>query len=120
MRSLWDKTKVIQKKHHFCMMKILFVIDTYDTNNNGTSISAQRFAAELRNRGHEVKILTSGEPGDDRFALPTYRMPIFQPLMDKHNFKFAYNEKKTIHEAVEWADIIHCFLPFAIEIEAKR
>ena len=101
-------------------MKILFVIDTYDTNNNGTSISAQRFAEELRNRGHEVKILTSGEPGDDRFALPSYKMPIFQPLMDKHNFNFAYNEKKTIHEAVEWADIVHCFLPFAIEIEAKH
>ena len=75
-------------------MKILFVIDTYDTNNNGTSISAQRFAAELRRRGHEVKILTSGEPGEDRFALPTYKMPIFQPLMDKHNFNFAYSEKK--------------------------
>ena len=101
-------------------MRILFVIDTYDTNNNGTSISAQRFAAELRRRGHEVKILTSGEPGEDRFALPTYKMPIFQPLMDKHNFNFAYNEKKTIREAVEWADIIHCFLPFAIEVEAKR
>ena len=38
-------------------MKILFVIDTYDTNNNGTSISAQRFAGELRRRGHEVRIL---------------------------------------------------------------
>lgn len=101
-------------------MKILFVIDTYDTNNNGTSISAQRFAEELRNRGHEVKILTSGEPSDDRFALPSYKMPIFQPLMDKQNFNFAYNEKKTIHEAVEWADIVHCFLPFAIEIEAKH
>ena len=97
-------------------MRILFVIDTYDTNNNGTSISAQRFAEELRRRGHEVKILTSGEPGEDRFALPTYKMPIFQPLMDKHNFNFAYSEKKTIREAVEWADIIHCFLPFAIEL----
>ena len=36
-------------------MRILFVIDTYDTNNNGTSISAQRFAAELRRRGHDVR-----------------------------------------------------------------
>ena len=35
-------------------MKILFVIDTYYTNNNGTSISAQRFASELRKRGHFV------------------------------------------------------------------
>ena len=110
--------RFITLKHS--LMKILFVIDTYDTNNNGTSISAQRFAAELRQRGHEVKILTAGEPGDDRFTLPTYKMPIFQPLMDKQNFNFAYNDKKTIREAVKWADIIHCFLPFAIEVEAKR
>lgn len=101
-------------------MKILFVIDTYDTSNNGTSISAQRFAAELRRRGHEVKILTAGQAGEDRFALPTFKMPVFQPLMDKHDFNFAYTEMETIHQAVEWADIIHCFLPFGIEIEAKR
>ncbi|MBQ8100929.1 MAG: glycosyltransferase [Paludibacteraceae bacterium] len=101
-------------------MKILFVIDTYDTSNNGTSISAQRFAAELRRRGHEVKILTAGEPGEDRFALPTFKMPVFQPLMDKHDFNFAYNEEETIRKAVDWADIVHCFLPFAIEVEAKK
>ena len=35
-------------------MKILFVIDSFYTTNNGTSISAQRFAGELRKRGHEV------------------------------------------------------------------
>ena len=28
-------------------MRILFVIDTYDTNNNGSSISAQRIAEEV-------------------------------------------------------------------------
>ena len=38
-------------------MKILFVIDSFYTTNNGTSISAQRFAGELRKRGHEVKVL---------------------------------------------------------------
>ncbi|MBQ9439012.1 MAG: glycosyltransferase [Paludibacteraceae bacterium] len=101
-------------------MKILFVIDTYDTSNNGTSISAQRYAEELRKRGNEVKILTTGEPGDDRFALPVFKMPVFQPLMDKHDFNFAYNDTVVIQNAVEWADIIHCFLPFAVEIAAKR
>lgn len=101
-------------------MKILFVIDTYDTSNNGTSISAQRFAAELRTRGHEVMILTTGEPGEHRFTLPTFKMPVFQPLMDKHNFNFAYTDMEVIRKAVEWSDIIHCFLPFAVEIEAKR
>ena len=70
-------------------MKILFVIDTYDTSNNGTSISAQRFAAALRKRGHEVKILTAGEPDEYKFAVPNFTMPVFQPLMDKHDFDFA-------------------------------
>ena len=104
--------------------KILFVIDTYDTSNNGTSISAQRYASELRRRGHEVKILTAGEPGEDKFVVPNFTMPIFQPLMDKHNFDFAkfWGEEalSVIKQAVEWSDIVHCFLPFALETTAQR
>lgn len=37
-------------------MKILIAIDTYETNNNGTSISAQRYADVLRQHGHEVRL----------------------------------------------------------------
>ena len=108
-------------------MKILFVIDTYYTNNNGTSISAQRFASELRKRGHEVRILTahaSGESDVNIFSLRYFHMPIFQPLMNKHNFNFAKwrgrETTETIHAAVEWADIVHCFLPFALEAVTER
>ena len=43
-------------------MKILFVIDTFYTSNNGTSISAQRYATELRKRGHEVRVLCGDKP----------------------------------------------------------
>ena len=105
-------------------MKILFVIDDYDTSNNGTSISAQRFAAELRHRGHDVRILTSGEPMENCFVVPTFRMPIFQPLMDKHDFNFAKfwgeDTLNTIKRAVDWADIVHCYLPFALDTTAQR
>ena len=108
-------------------MKILFVIDTYFTNNNGTSISAQRYAAELRKRGHEVRILTAndaGENDENLFSLRYFRMPIFQPLMNKHNFNFAKfwgkETRETIEAAVGWADIVHCFLPFPIEGVVER
>ena len=108
-------------------MKILFVIDTYYTNNNGTSISAQRYAKELRKRGHEVRILAANESGEtdvNLFSVRYFHMPIFQPLINKHNFNFAkfYGKEtlKTIHKAVEWADIVHCFLPFRLEIVAQR
>jgi glycosyltransferase involved in cell wall biosynthesis len=108
--------------------KILFVMDNFYTTNNGTSISAQRYAAELRRRGHEVKALCWDSPKDTMtepltdgdFHTAKFHMPIFQPLMDKHDFCFAYNDKEKVHAACDWADIVHIFVPFGISWEAIR
>lgn len=113
-------------------MRILFVIDSFYTTNNGTSISAQRFAGELRKRGHEVKALcwdsrkgqsdqvqgTTEALTDGDFRTEKFYMPVFQPLMDKHDFSFAYNDKDLVHAACDWADIVHIFVPFGISWEA--
>ena len=102
-------------------MKVLFVIDTYETNNNGTSISAQRYANELRRRGHEVKILCADEQaGEDKFLLPEKHHYPFDGLVHKHGFRFAKVDENIIRQAVEWSDIVHCFMPFYITIAAKR
>ena len=102
-------------------MKILFVIDAYFTNNNGTSISAQRFADELRKRGHEVRILTScDESHENVYSMPMLKIPFFQGLIEKHGFQFAKCKKKIIKEAVQWADIVHCFMPFMLENKTKK
>lgn len=116
-------------------MRILFVIDTYDTNNNGTSISAQRFAAELRRRGHEVRILcadpqetdTEGNPLPveitQKYLVKEFYTPIFNPLIKKHGFTFGTIFKESggvIHEAVQWADIVHSFMPFGLEMYASK
>lgn len=101
-------------------MKILFVIDTYYTSNNGTSISAQRYAAELRRRGHEVRLLCGDRPtsaDDERITDGDYctgmlRIPIFQPLCEKHDFYYAKADRKVIAEACEWADVVHIYTPF--------
>ena len=101
-------------------MKILFVIDSFYTTNNGTSISAQRFAGELRKRGHEVSVLCWDTPKDAQgdFTIPKFHLPIFQPLCDKHDFSFAYTDKNIVRAACDWADIVHVFVPFGIEKEA--
>ena len=102
-------------------MKILFAIDAYFTNNNGTSISAQRFADELRKRGHEVRILTScDEVRENIYSMPKLRIPFFQGLIEKHGFQFAKCKKRIIKEAVQWADIVHCFMPFKLEAKTKK
>ena len=57
-------------------MVIVFVADQYDTLNNGTTISARRFAENLRAQGHTVRILTTGNPGPDKFILPLLKIPV--------------------------------------------
>ena len=101
-------------------MKILFVIDTLYTSNNGTSISAQRYASELRKLGNEVRALCGDLPrtqeeaqitnGD--FCTGIFHFPIFQPLCEKHDFRYANWDKSIIHEACNWADVVHVFTPF--------
>ena len=101
-------------------MKILFVIDTFYTSNNGTSISAQRYASELRKRGHEVRILCGDKPkiGQDAtlvnkdYCTGIFHFPIFQPLCVKHDFFYANADKTIIKDACEWADIAHIYTPF--------
>ena len=41
-------------------MKIVLVVDQFDSSNNGTTVTARRYAEELRKRGHEVTILAGG------------------------------------------------------------
>ncbi len=116
-------------------MKILFVIDTYTTNNNGTSISAQRFARELRRRGHEVRILCADPQETDengtplpvsvtqKYIVSEYKVPLFNPLIKKHGFTFGdilSKSRLVIREAVEWADVVHSFMPFALEMVASH
>ena len=101
-------------------MKILFVIDTIYTSNNGTSISAQRFACELRKRGHQVRALCGDKPKngpekhitDEDYCTGIFHFPIFQPLCEKHDFFYGNADKAIIRKACDWADIVHVYTPF--------
>ena len=55
---------------------------------------------------------------DGDFTTKKFNIPVFQPLCDKHDFSFAYNDTEVVHAACDWADIVHVFVPFGIEMEA--
>lgn len=101
-------------------MKILFVIDSLYTSNNGTSISAQRFIAGLRKRGHEVRALCGDAPKNEQdrqltdgdYCTGIFHFPIFQFLCEKHDFFYGNANKTVIKEACDWADIVHVYTPF--------
>ena len=60
-------------------MKIVLVIDQFDDANNGTTISARRFAQALKNHGNEVRVIATGKPADYKYAVRQMR---FFPVVE--------------------------------------
>ncbi len=104
-------------------MKIVFALDCANIINNGTGATCLRFAEELRKRGHQVILLGAamddGRKHKDYVGLKHYHFPVFQGLIEKEGFMFPCSEEDKIYEAVKGADVVHLFLPFKMENEAR-
>lgn len=101
-------------------MKILLVIDQFDADNNGTTISAKRFANILRQHGNEVRIITTGIKADNKYVVKEWRMPIGDKLIKSQGMIFAKPDIKTLEEAIGWADVVHFLMPFALSIAGLK
>lgn len=98
-------------------MKILLIIDQFDAENNGTTISAKRFSKILKNRGHEVRVVSTGNNSEDKFTVKEWRIPVFGSLVESQGMAFALPNRNTLEHAISWADIVHFLMPFALSIE---
>ncbi len=101
-------------------MKILLVIDQFDAANNGTTISAKRFASHLREHGNEVRVISTGAEATDKYVVAEWRMPIGQGLIDAQGMAFAKPEVDVLENAIAWADVVHFMMPFALSIEGLK
>ena len=104
-------------------MKIVFALECANIVNNGTGATCLRFAEELRKRGHQV-IIIGADILDNKehphyVGLKHYHFPVFQPLISKEGFNFAYCEEEKIYQAILGADVVHVFLPFKMENETR-
>lgn len=102
-------------------MNILFVVDTYNDEKNGTTVTARRMARELSERGHQVRILAAGDEDSNSqseiqlYALPEWKIPIVQTFAKKQNFTFAHAVDEVVDEALTGTDIVHFLLPLPME-----
>lgn len=102
-------------------MKILIVIDQYDSGNNGTTISAQRFARGLRERGHEVRVAAAGDPAPGKYVQPAIRFPrLADNIIRSQGMLLARADREVLEEAVRWADVVHFMMPFALSRSGLR
>lgn len=101
-------------------MKIVHVLDLYDQPNNGVATATKRNAELLRNLGHEVRILSTGESATDKIVADEFNLPFFQHLVDAQGFTFAKPDDSKYFEAFNGADIIHFHLPTPFCIDGEK
>ncbi len=93
-------------------MNIVLVVDQFDDGNNGTTVTARRYAHELRKLGHRVTILAGGEPAPHKICAPSHKIPFFEKLIESQGMKFAKPDDRAYYEAFKDADVIHFYMPF--------
>lgn len=102
-------------------MKILLVVDQFDSANNGTTISAIRFAQALKEHGNEVKVVSTGEPGEDKYIVKELPLiPIVRHIVHSQGMCFGVPKKKTFIEAMQGVDIVHFYMPFGLSVHGLK
>lgn len=79
-------------------MTIVLVIDMYDANKNGTTMSARRFAKYLREKGHEVRVVSTGTEEKDKYTVKVKKLPLINFLCEKQSFTFAKQTKEQLNQ----------------------
>lgn len=101
-------------------MKIVIVIDTYGPANGGT-IATVRLVEELKTRGHQVSVVTTGEHEEDGFyEVPGFTPPGVKESVKNMEFLFGRGKKDVYREAFEGADLVQVQFPFLMARNAVK
>ena len=95
-------------------MNILFVIDQYNSHNNGISTSTARYATCLRMEGHDVRVVTTGAPAEHLYIVPERTIPIVTKFAHAQGQLFAKPKKDVLIEAISWCDVVHFAMPWKL------
>jgi glycosyltransferase involved in cell wall biosynthesis len=101
-------------------MVIVFVLDNYLSETDGTNISAHRFRDELMKRGHTVRVVAADVEGPDMYGLKEHYVPIATPVAKRSNMRFAKFDKTIVAGAFDGADVAHIFFPFQLGRKSFR
>lgn len=95
-------------------MKILIVIDQFDNSNNGTTISARRFAKGLQDAGNEVYVVSTGDKKEE-YKFNVKELPLLpgiSHIIKSQGMSFAIPNTEVLEKAISSVDVVHFYMPF--------
>lgn len=102
-------------------MNILIIVDQFHNSNNGTTVSARRFAEGLEKAGHHVSVVCVGPSSENQYGLKQIPLPIgIGHLVHSQGMTFAWPNKVVLREAISKADIVHFYMPFPLSVAALK
>jgi glycosyltransferase involved in cell wall biosynthesis len=103
------------KRQRWQPMVIVFVVDNYLSQTDGTHVSARRFRDELTRMGHEVRVLSIGVEGPGMHSLRERYIPVVTPVARRSRLRFAQFDRETARKALAGADVMHAFFPWQLQ-----
>jgi 1,2-diacylglycerol 3-alpha-glucosyltransferase len=101
-------------------MKIAIVIDTYGEANGGT-ITTMRLVDELKARGHEIVIVSTGHSGEAGFyEVPGFAPPGVKESVETMQFLFGRGKKSVYRKAFKDVDLVQIQFPFVMAPNAVK
>ncbi|WP_420832869.1 glycosyltransferase [Treponema putidum] len=98
----------------------MVVLDQYDSENNGTTITARRLVRGLINMGCNVRVISTGKAEDNKFTVNELKFPIVDKIIKSQGMMFAMPDEDALYEAIEWADLVHFVMPFFLSVKGLK
>ena len=102
-------------------MKITIIADVLGAENNGTTITAKRLIHHLKERGHEVRVISpSLEQGEEYIRVPKINFGIFNAYVAKNGVELAKPDEELLAGAIRESDVVHILMPFYMGVKAIK
>lgn len=94
-------------------MKIAIITDVLGEENNGTTITTRRLIENMKQRGHEVFVVSPTVTTEEGFySLKKRNFYIFNKYVEKNGVTLAVPDKELLTQVISKADVVHILLPF--------
>lgn len=101
-------------------LRIGMLLDAYDDSKNGTVISTKRFAQGLKEKGHKVIFLTTGQPAAEKFLFKELKIPLLNSMIQQMKTPLAKPSRQKLNQILDNIDILHVHFPFFLGATAIK